>query len=51
MKECKKCGQLKPLGEFIKNTQCKDGFAGTCKTCQNGYSKKWKTKSSKSLAE
>jgi len=51
MKQCNKCGQLKTLDEFIKNIQCKDGFAGTCKTCQNEYSKKWKTKNSKSLAE
>jgi len=51
MKKCNKCGKYKPLKEFIKNKQCKDEVAGTCKNCQNSYSKKWKQLHSKTLSE
>ena len=27
---------------FVKNKQCKGGFAGTCRVCQNEYSREWK---------
>ena len=42
--KCKKCGLEKPQEEFIKNKNCKNGRAGTCKKCMNDYSKKWKRK-------
>lgn len=51
MKKCNKCKNEKPLNQFIKNKQCKSGYAGTCKECQNLYSKKWKQKHSKELSE
>jgi len=50
MKKCNKCSEYRQLDEFIKNIHCKDGFAGICKSCQNKYSKDWKTKNSKRLA-
>lgn len=51
MKKCNKCGKIKPLNNFIKNNQCKGGLAGTCKDCQNDYSRKWKREHSKELSE
>jgi hypothetical protein len=49
--KCKKCGLEKQLKEFIKNKNCKNGYAGTCKKCSNNYSKKWKKEHSKELSE
>lgn len=51
MKKCKKCEKNKSLNNFIKNKQCDGGIAGTCKDCQNGYSKEWKQEHSKELSE
>lgn len=33
-KVCTRCGQEKPLNEFIKNSRVKSGYAGHCKECQ-----------------
>ena len=38
------------MSEFIKNKSCKDGYANTCKDCQNIYSRNWKKKNSKRLS-
>jgi hypothetical protein len=32
-KKCTKCGQIKPVSEFSKNNQSKDGLAWWCKPC------------------
>ena len=32
-KVCKKCGQVKPLSEFVKRSRAKDGTIDTCKEC------------------
>jgi hypothetical protein len=50
MKMCNKCKEKKPLTQFVKNKQCKDGYAGTCKKCQNQYSKNWKQENSERLS-
>lgn len=34
MKKCRKCGEIKPLDEFVKNKNCKDGHENTCKECR-----------------
>jgi hypothetical protein len=34
-KECKICGQTKPLSDFVKSPACKDGVEGKCKECKN----------------
>lgn len=34
-KNCTKCGGRKLLSEFPENKICKDGHAGTCRTCIN----------------
>lgn len=33
MKQCKKCGALKPLDEFYKCAGTRDGYRGDCKYC------------------
>lgn len=33
MKQCKKCGALKPLGDFYRCAGTRDGYRGDCKPC------------------
>jgi len=51
MRKCNKCNQEKPLAEFIKNKNSKGGYANTCKSCQNKYSKQWKRINSVELSK
>ena len=45
-KECKGCGQFKPLSEFTESLSYKDGLHSHCKICQakirNEMKKRWK---------
>lgn len=41
MKTCKKCGDNKPLQDFLKDTSLKDGHSGTCKECHRAYQRAW----------
>ena len=50
MKICSKCQREYPLEGFVKNKQCKDGYAGTCRNCQNEYSRNWKQRNKNRLA-
>ena len=52
-KVCSKCndGILKPLTDFIKHKECKDGRSGTCKACANANGTAWKRKNSIRLAK
>lgn len=34
-KQCKKCGDIKPLSEFVKSKSCKDGRSHSCLDCFN----------------
>lgn len=43
-KVCKACGIAQPLAGFKKNPRCKDGVAGTCKSCVNIQQKAWRAK-------
>ena len=49
--KCKKCGLEKQPNQFVKNKQCKKGYAGTCKKCSNLYLKKWKQEHSSELSK
>lgn len=40
MRKCGKCGTAKPLSEFHKHKDRKDGVATTCKSCVSEYSRK-----------
>jgi len=42
MKKCSKCGATKPMGEFYKDKQSKDGCRGDCKECQKARSAAWR---------
>ena len=42
MKECSKCGAIKPLEEYPKNKQCKQGRSAKCKVCVNAYKGTWR---------
>lgn len=39
MKKCNKCKEIKPLSNFSKNKNNKDGLAYQCRVCQNRNSK------------
>lgn len=43
IKICKKCGEEKPLIEFAKSKQCKDGYQGQCKKCASLSTLKWQS--------
>ena len=38
---CRKCGQEKPLSEFVKDNTCALGHGHTCKQCKAERSRKW----------
>ena len=50
MKICSKCKKEYPPGMFVKNKQCRYGYASTCRNCQNEYSRNWKRKNADRLA-
>lgn len=35
MKRCRKCGEVRPLDDFAKDAQKKDGRRPSCKECEN----------------
>ena len=39
---CRKCGQEKPLSEFVKNKECVLGRTHTCKQCEAEKNRKWR---------
>ena len=41
MKICPKCGIKKPLENFYKHKNKKQGVSHSCKLCHNKESKKW----------
>lgn len=40
-KACSKCGEMKPLSEFSKQTSAKDGRQSECKECARKYSREY----------
>lgn len=41
-KRCRICGRSKPLDDFYRNKNTKDGRASYCKLCQDGYHEQWR---------
>ncbi len=44
MKQCKKCFESKPLNEFYKKIENKDGVQKVCKDCDNKRHRQWRKK-------
>jgi len=40
-KKCSKCGEIKPVGEFSKRKDSKDGLRGRCKECELAYHREY----------
>jgi hypothetical protein len=47
VKRCKKCGDIKPLGEFYRANGTRDGLRGHCKACEIARNKAWYRKNQK----
>lgn len=43
-KECSRCREILPVGEFAKDNRRPDGLAYTCRTCTARYLKSWRAK-------
>lgn len=41
VKDCRKCGQTKPLAAFYPNKSCKQGVTGTCRDCSRERINNW----------
>lgn len=41
-KVCKTCGVLKPIAEFNKNSELRDGHVNECKSCKSARNKKYR---------
>jgi len=48
---CKKCGDTKPVSEFVKNPKTKYGYIYTCKVCRTKYTNDYYTKNKERLSE
>ena len=51
VKICSECGAVKPLDEFVKNKECKDGREPKCKSCRKEYFKKYYVKNRDEILE
>ena len=38
-KTCSKCGEVKSIGDFVKNRRYKDGVTNICRACRNAYNR------------
>lgn len=41
LKQCTQCGEVKPLGEFVKDKRHSDGLTSNCKKCCRERSRAW----------
>ena len=41
-KPCKDCGVVKPLSEFTRHKETRDGHLNSCKACRYAYVEQWK---------
>ena len=51
MKECRKCGEEKPLEEFYKSKRAADGLQSYCKVCNRGANSSWASRNPEKAAE
>ena len=50
MKTCRKCGETKPLSDFARHAQRRDGHHSYCKACQKkGQHKDWRVQEKKEM--
>lgn len=49
-KKCTKCGKVKPLSEFHKNSCRKDGHRARCKECEIVYAKAYREANRENMA-
>lgn len=50
-KECRKCGESKPLEDFYRDRSKKDGRGSYCKECGRSYARDWRRKNPERTAE
>ena len=48
---CRKCGQEKPLSEFVKDKTCALGYRHTCKQCNAERNRKWRATNPEKVRE
>ena len=48
---CRKCGQEKPLSEFVKDKTCALGYSHTCKQCNAERNRKWRAANPEKVRE
>ena len=48
---CRKCGQEKPLSEFVKDKTCALGYSHTCKQCNAKRNRKWRAANPEEVRE
>ncbi|SOB60630.1 putative prophage protein [Pseudodesulfovibrio profundus] len=41
-KRCTKCGEVKPVSEFYKRAESRDGLVSNCKSCGAAATKRWR---------
>jgi 5-methylcytosine-specific restriction endonuclease McrA len=51
MKACSRCGLSKPLSEFSKRKDTRDGLQSWCKVCKNEVQKRWQREHAQELNE
>lgn len=50
-KKCYRCGKIKLITEFSKDTRNPSGYKGCCKNCHNEYNKNWRKNNPEKLKE
>ncbi|MBA7705961.1 hypothetical protein ES703_114803 [subsurface metagenome] len=45
MKQCSKCKKIKPLSQFYKNSNSRDGYGYYCRECASKYGKEYRRES------
>jgi len=38
-KTCSKCGEVRSIGDFVKDRRYKDGLTNVCRACRNAYNR------------